>query len=222
VRAALTALVSVGCSLTAPDANGRTPLDGAAQYGNASVVIALLALGVAATTKSLAHAVAHPDIVRLLLAAGAPVGWLASVTPGGDTVTPLMEAAWKASLESVQLLLAAGTSFLRRNESGSTALMHSVWSRSDDAAAVLSVVEALLAAGADVAARDMAGATALHYLASHSHGQPWAAAVARLLLGSGADGRIKNSAGNKTPAATVPVGARGGELYGLLLAASGA
>ena len=99
--------------------------------------------------------------------------------------------------------------------------MHALQSNSTDAAAVLGVVEALLAAGADVAARDNDGDAVLHTLAINSHSQPWAAAVARLLLGSGANGRIKNDAG-KTPAAAVPVGARGGELYGLLLAAAGA
>ena len=74
VRAALSALVSVGCSLTAPDANGFTPMDTAACTGNAPVVTALLALGVVATTQSLAHAVAHPDVVRVLLAAGVKQG----------------------------------------------------------------------------------------------------------------------------------------------------
>ncbi len=77
MRAALRALVRVGCSLTAPHAeNGRTPMDTAARFGNAPVVRALLALGVAATLQSLARAVKHPDVVRVLLAAGAPPGGL--------------------------------------------------------------------------------------------------------------------------------------------------
>ena len=74
VAAALTALVSVGCSLTQPNAAGDTPLDYAADRGNAPVVRTLLALGVAATAKSLACAVAHPSVVRLLLSAGRPWG----------------------------------------------------------------------------------------------------------------------------------------------------
>jgi hypothetical protein len=74
VRAALTALVSVGCSLTQPHAGGWTPMDTAAYRGNTPVVRALLALGVAATTQSLARAVAHPDIHRMLLAAGVGEG----------------------------------------------------------------------------------------------------------------------------------------------------
>ena len=99
--------------------------------------------------------------------------------------------------------------------------MVSLRSESTDAAAVLSVLAALLAAGADVYARDLAGNTPLHVLAMHSHAQPWAAPAARLLLASGADGRIYNHAG-KTPAQAVPVAARDGELYRLLLEAAGA
>jgi ankyrin repeat protein len=220
--AALTALVSAGCSLTQPNVDGMAPMDFAAKEGNTPVARALLSRGVVATTKSLAHAVAHPDTARLLLAAGAPAGGLARLAAGDETVTPLMEAAWKASLESVQLLLAAGASLIRRKESGSSALMFSAWSECGDSAAVLGVVEALLAAGADVAARNDKGNTALHFLALKAHGKPWAAAVARLLLGGGAaGGSVENKAG-KTPAQRVPVGARGGELYGLLLAAAGA
>jgi ankyrin repeat protein len=74
--------------------------------------------------------------------------------------------------------------------------MFSVLGKCGDAAPVLSVVEALLAAGSSVNSRDLAtGATALHHLAGYSHGQPWAADVARLLRDSGADGRIKNDDG---------------------------
>ena len=221
VAAALTALVSVGCSLTQPNALGDTPLDIAASWGNAPVVRALLALGVAATTKSLAHAVKHPSVVRLLLAAGAPVGELMTMTAGGVNATPLMEAAYEAVLESVQVLLGAGASLVRRNERGRTALMYSLLSKSTDAAAVLSVVGVLLAAGADVYARDLAGNSPLHHLAMHSHAQPWAAPAARLLLASGADVSTANSAG-VTPAAYVPAIAREGVLYRLLLEAAGA
>ena len=221
VAAALTALVSAGCSLTQPDADGYTPLDIAAFKGNTPVVRALLALGVTATTKSLALAVKHPGVVRLLLAAGAPAGALVTFAGDDDSATPLMEAAYDAEFESVQLLLGAGASLVRRNEHGETVLMHSLCSESTDAAAVLSVVEALLAAGADVYARDLAGNTPLHHLAKRSHAQPWAASAARLLLGSGADRRIKNDAG-QMPAQAVPKAARDGELHRLLLEAAGA
>ena len=196
-------------------------MDLAASWGNAPVVRALLARGVAATTKSLAHAVKQPGVVRLLLAAGAPVGELVTLTAGNASISPLMHAALTAVLESVQLLLGAGASVLRRNERGRTALMASLQSKSTDAPAVLSVVAALLAAGADVCARDLAGNTPLHHLAMNSHAQPWAAPAARLLLGRGADGRINNHAG-ETPAQAVPVAARDGELHRLLLAAAGA
>jgi hypothetical protein len=223
VAAALTALVSAGCSLTQPSAYGMVPMDYAAFKGNTPVVRALLSLGVAATTKSLAHAVEHPDTVRLLLAAGAPVGGLVRLTPVGVTVTPLMQAAMKSSLDSVQLLLAAGAGVNACNEHRFTALMFtlfSFWSR-HTAATVPPVVEALLAAGADVAAHNYNGDTALHHLAFVSYAQPWAAGAARLLLGAGADGRAVNAVG-KTPAQRVPIGARGGELYRLLVDAAGA
>jgi ankyrin repeat protein len=221
VAAALTALVSVDCSLTQPNASGMTPLDWAADTGNEPVVLALLALGVAATAESLAHAVAHPSIVRLLLVAGASAGELVRFVPVDANFTPLMQAAGKAVPESVQLLLGAGASVNALNEQGSTAPMFSVCSKSADAAAVLGVVEALLAAGAAVNALDVGGHTPLHLLAITSHAQPWAAAAARLLLASGADGRVTNNAG-KTPAWAVPEAARGCALHRLLLDAAGA
>jgi ankyrin repeat protein len=156
--------------------------------------------------------------VRLLLAAGAPVGALATLAAGVASVAPLMHAAWRAVPESVQLLLGVGAGVNACNEQGRTALMYSVCSPSTNTAAVLGVVEALLAAGAAVNARDMAGNAPLHHLTICSHDKPWAAAAARLLLASGADGRINNGNG-QTPAQALPATARNGELHRLLLSA---
>ena len=230
VTAAFTALVSVGCSLTQPYSRGNSPLEFAAGWGSAPVVRALLAAGVEATTRSLVNAVHHPGVVRLLLAAGARMeAQMIIYTLDDYPVTPLMHAARKACLESVQLLLGAGASLTRcNNPYGYTALMCSLHSKSNDATAVLGVVEALLAAGAAVNARDWRssgcggeGDTPLHHLAMHSHDKPWAVTAARLLLASGADGRLKNDFG-KTPARAVPKAARGGhsELHRLLVAAA--
>ena len=220
VAAALTVLVSVGCSLVQLNAEGDTPLDLASLSGNAPVVRALLAAGAPATTCSLVHAVKHPGVLRLLLAAGAPVGEL--VTPfGGANISPLMQASRKAALESVQLLLAAGATAACCNERGWTALMFSLRSKSPGSAAVLGGAGVLLAAGADVGQRNQAGNAALHVVAMFSRDRPWAAAAARLLLESGADGRVANNAG-KTPVQCVPAKARSGELYRLLLEAEGA
>ena len=216
MRAAQTALVSVGCSLTAPDAGGWTPLDAAASRGNAPVVTALLSLGVAATTKSLVHAVKHPSIVPALLAAGARPGGLVHRTPGRSNVTPLMFAASASELESVRLLLGAGVgaSVNRSNEGGVTALMFAMRSKSTHAATVLSVVEELLDAGASVNAHDKDGDTPLHLLVICSAKQPWAVAVAQLLLDSGAVASTTNQS-CQTPAELVPAGAGPADAGGL-------
>ena len=128
-------------------------------------------------------------------------------------------SAWE--LESVRLLLGAGVgaSVNRSNEDGATALMFAMASESTRAAAVLSVVEELLDAGASVNAHDKVGDTPLHWLAICSAKQPWAVAVAQLLLDSGAVASTTNQS-DETPAELVPAGAGGLQLHALLLQAA--
>ena len=81
------------------------------------------------------------------------------------------------------------------------------------------MVQALLDADADVAARDCDGLTPLQQLAMTHETKPWAAAVARLLLASGAVAQ-PHRVDARAPAQCVPAGAaRAGELHALLLAA---
>ena len=130
VAASLNALVSVGCSLSQPDDTELAPLDWAARDGNAPMVRALLSLGVPASTSSLVHGASHPELVRVLLAAAAPVEGLVDIHDIDErTCSPLMEAAYLSVLESVEALLAAGASVHFRDEDceeSGTVLMYSI------------------------------------------------------------------------------------------------
>jgi ankyrin repeat protein len=219
VAAALAALVSVGCSLTQPNRRRMRPIVIAAQMGNAPVVRALLSMGVVATTNSLIHAVMHPDTVRLLLAAGAPVNARARFS--GKCVTPLMRAAHTSSLESVQLLLAAGASLA---QFGKNELTYAITSLVDDSSAasgfaVMSVVDAMLRAGARVSDdADHLGDSLLHCVARMT-ARPWACDVARLLLDYGAGVGATNIDG-MTPIECVEGEPRGDAMRVLLLGAA--
>ena len=131
VRAALTALVSAGCSLTEPNAGGFTPMDRAAQSGNAPVVRALLALGVDAnhrnqrglTTLDYAlhcPAADAPQVVAALLGAGADAN---ARDANGDT--PLHHIAVSAidkpwAVDAARLMLGSGAKRRATNDAGMT------------------------------------------------------------------------------------------------------
>ena len=228
VVAALEALESMdNYRVHEPDDEGLGSTDWAAIEGNVPVVRAELSRG-AVVHDLLAHGAKHPELVRMCLAAGAPVdglidsrswqgGGLGEKEPSyGGSFSPLMAAAHYSVLESVELLLAAGASVDLRSEQGATALMHSVVGPGSGTFDPR-VVQALLAAGADVTARDKAGDTALHHLASYSAQKPWAVGAARLLLQRGADARAVNK-DDRLPSWCVPFN-RGGALHRLLIEA---
>ena len=110
----VTALADHGVSVNVVDAEHRTPLHIAAQYGHVSVVRSLLELQaqIEATTYSgdtpmHMALLAHPprlDVLKLLLDFGANINGLNVPTAR----TPLMMAVLSRELETVRLLLARG------------------------------------------------------------------------------------------------------------------
>ena len=135
VRAALTALVSAGCSLTEPGPDGITPVDHAAQSGNAPVVRALLALGVDANHRNqrgrtaLMNALQNratdatasaPQVVAALLGAGADAN-----ARDAEGHTPLHHVAVIATdmpwaVDAARLLLGSGAKRHAKNDAGET------------------------------------------------------------------------------------------------------
>ena len=134
MRAALTALVSVGCSLTEPGADGYMPMDLAARRGNAPVVRALLALGVDANHRdqrgrtALMHALLSPfadatdapQMVAALLDAGADAN-----ARDANGNTPLHHVAVSATdkpwaVDAARLLLGSGAKRHATNDAGAT------------------------------------------------------------------------------------------------------
>ena len=134
VRAALTALVSVGCSLSEPGAGDITPIFGAAYKGNAPVVRVLLALGVDtnhrnqhgltaldyALLSAAADATAAPQMVAALLDAGADAN-----ARDANGNTPLHHVAVSArdkpwAVDAARLLLGSGAKRHATNDAGAT------------------------------------------------------------------------------------------------------
>ena len=128
---------------------------------------------------------AHPDVVRILIAAGADVR-----RADGAGSTPLLLAAWfNPSVEVHRALLAAGAAVDATDNRGRTALLAAASGNPNP-----DVVRLLLDAGARPDARDGQSRTALIAAASHNRD----ARAVRLLLAAGADPHARNDRG-RTP-----------------------
>ena len=152
-------LLAAGADVNAAEASGLVPLMTAARTGNAGIVRTLIAHGAdvdAAVTENgstaLMWAVArpHPEVVRILIDAGAD--------PAASTVkgfTPLTFAAHNGDIETARTLIAAGVDVNAPSADGTHVLPYAVV-RAEDAFALF-----LLDEGADPNGR-MGGVSALH------------------------------------------------------------
>jgi ankyrin repeat protein len=154
-------LLKSGAAPNAVIGTGETPLMTAARTGNVEVVQALLAHGAEVDAKEPSHgqtalmwAVAeqHREVAQVLIEHGA------DVHAHSETFTPLLFAAREGDLDTVRLLLAAGSNVNETASDGSSVLV--VATVRDHAA----LAQFLLDQGADANAAG-AGYTALHWAA---------------------------------------------------------
>ena len=177
-------LLAAGADITPADSDyGHTALVYAAKSSKAGHVALLLNAGADATARagrsaymgtvliSAVQCKASPEVLRLLIAAGADVNKGLDVP--GYTGTPLSAAVCTRDTDSVRTLLEAGAN---ANPPGNSYLCLST--ESGD----VQVLQMLLAAGADVNAPNQAGHYALGSAAAHGK-----ADYVRMLLAAGAD-----------------------------------
>ena len=199
-------LLDKGANVNLADEGGNTALTAAAgRRGpeNAAIVKLLIERGAnihANNDVAIIDAAreAEPEVVRLLLAKGAPVN-VRHKDRYSNTV--LMEASSGGSVENVRLLLEAGADLKATNEDGQTALMKAV--RLDHRYAPsqrLPIIELLLSKGADINQKDNAGQSPLLFSVdqymSESGGFISHPEVVKLLLDRGADVHAVNKRGD--------------------------
>lgn len=182
------ALVAAGASLELTQ--NETPLLIAIGRNDIEAVSFLLSAGAdvnkgdACNGRPLHHAALRPQIMQLLLAAGAEVD---AVNGGGNT--PLLVCAGadvKGVESSVRLLIDAGADVNHNcNKSGRTALFWAAGCR-----AVPGLIQMLLEAGADPNLNGCDGFSALHLAARFSNAEG-----VRLLLAAGADPAAQDNQG---------------------------
>lgn len=114
------------------------------------------------TALHLAAFFGHPDVVRLLVDAGADIE---SVADNPSKVQPLHSAVAGRSLEVVDVLFGAGAGVDARQTGGFTPLMGAAAGGSTE------LVTRLLEAGADGSARTDDGKTALDLAREHGHAE---------------------------------------------------
>ena len=145
-------LITEGADVNAQDNHGYTALISAASKGNLEIVRLLLdanadpnlqtSFGATALSLASAH---HPEVVRMLLVAGADV----------NKSEPLVEAAWSGQHEIVRMLLKAAADVNVRTEHECTPLFAAALNGHRD------IVRTLLKAGADVHVLCRHGITAM-------------------------------------------------------------
>ncbi len=190
-------LLDKGANVDLHDKGGRTALTAAAGRGgpvNLAIVKLLIEKGAnihADNDSAIINAAreADPEVVRLLLANGAPVNVR---DPQRKNNSVLMEASSGGSVENVRLVLAAGADISATNDDGETALMQAV--RVDhrySAAQRVPIIELLLNKGADINPKDTRGQTPLllsvDQFMSESGGVISHPEVVKLLLDRGAN-----------------------------------
>jgi len=181
-------LVRRGVAVDTRDREGRTLLMLAAKEGNRALVQTLLALGADVNAKDpdgagvLAYALPHPEVLKLLLQAGA------DPNQRGRSGLPLVEEALRQkNLEALRLLLEAGARVRSPDEKKS--LLHVAAEIGDEA-----IVDYLIRRGFDPDAPDASGRTPLHYAAEEGH-----VAVIKRLLETGRVDLNARDAEGRTP-----------------------
>ncbi len=165
-------LIQAGANVNAQDEGENTPLYYAIELGNIEIVKALIKAeadletvnNMRTTPLMLAVVTDNIQIIQLLISSGATVKTTVSV----KAYNALHAAAWQAkNIETLKIILKAGTNVNAPDESGNTALHYAVMranSKNEGADKMLQFVIVLLSAGADVNAKTDEGKTPLAFV----------------------------------------------------------
>lgn len=169
---AVKALIAAGADLDDLDSSHDTALLLSFRGGHKSTILALLDAGAdpkilsAGGSTTLFQETLYmddPDIVRRLIAAGVSASSVGVERNGSTNLnTPLMTAASRGAIHTVQVLLDAHVDVNARRFEGATALMDAASSGQ------MEIVTMLLRAGADPSIKDRNGKTAVDYASETS------------------------------------------------------